>query len=168
MRERASSDAVSNPQPAPEGEKARIRRGLAHRLYLALLSGGSSLLLIVAMLVLIGVFWALLWDTAFMSVDNFMNILKAKTPLIVMAVATVFVISADFERLRGINEIRLLFCRDFGSTADHIDIERVQARFCDSRERGLGPGGRRGQATRRRDKSIIFERNGPRLPSSTL
>jgi len=60
----------------------------------AALSGESSLLLIMVMLVLIGVFWVLLRDTAFMSASNFLNILKAKTPVIVMAVAAVFVISA--------------------------------------------------------------------------
>jgi ribose transport system permease protein len=36
----------------------------------------------------------LIRDTAFMSVGNFMNIVKAKTPVIIMAVASVFVISA--------------------------------------------------------------------------
>jgi ribose transport system permease protein len=60
----------------------------------AVLSGESSLLLILVMLVLIGAFWLLLRDTAFMSISNFTNIVKAKTPVIVMAVATVFVISA--------------------------------------------------------------------------
>ena len=64
------------------------------RLSTAFFSGDSSLLLILVMLVLIGAFWVLLRDTAFMSVGNFMNIVKAKTPVIVMAVATVFVISA--------------------------------------------------------------------------
>jgi ribose transport system permease protein len=64
------------------------------RLATAFFSGDSSLLLILVMLVLIGTFWVLLRDTAFMSVGNFMNIVKAKTPVIVMAAATVFVISA--------------------------------------------------------------------------
>lgn len=61
---------------------------------IALFSSENSLLLIVVMLVLIAVFWALLRDTAFMSVGNLMNIVKAKTPVIVMAVASVFVICA--------------------------------------------------------------------------
>ncbi len=69
-------------------------RGHALRLQRALFSAESSLLLAAVMLVLIGVFWVLLRDTAFMSVGNFLNIVKAKTPVIVMAVATVFVISA--------------------------------------------------------------------------
>ncbi len=92
MTERSDSssgmlaDAVRDAQP-------NVRIGLGTRLYAMLFSGGSSLLLILVMIVLIGVFWFLLSDTAFMSVDNFMNILKAKTPQIVMAVATVFVIS---------------------------------------------------------------------------
>lgn len=60
----------------------------------AVFSPGSSALLILVMAVLIGVFSILLWDTGFLSVGNFLNILKGKTPLIVMAVATVFVISA--------------------------------------------------------------------------
>jgi ribose transport system permease protein len=69
------------------------RRG-SRRLIAAFFSGEGSILLILVMLVLIGIFWALLRDTAFMSVGNFMNIVKAKTPVIVMAIASVFVISA--------------------------------------------------------------------------
>ena len=69
-------------------------REFTGRLDTALFSGGNSLLLILVMVVLIGVFWVLLRDTGFMSIDNFMNILKSKTPVIIMAVASVFVISA--------------------------------------------------------------------------
>ena len=68
-------------------------REYTQRLFTALFSAKSSLLILV-MIALIGVFWALLSDTGFMSSDNFMNIVKAKTPVIVMAVASVFVISA--------------------------------------------------------------------------
>ena len=95
-----------NPDPASEGspeevpssrESAyahRLWREYAYKLRIALFSAESSLLLILVMVVLIGVFWMLLRDTAFMSVGNFMNIVKAKTPVIVMAVASVFVICA--------------------------------------------------------------------------
>jgi ribose transport system permease protein len=95
----------ANPDPSSETASGAGRssredvdghpwRESTQRLHAAFFSGGSSLLLILVMVVLIGVFWVLLRDTAFMSIDNFMNILKAKTPLIVMAVASVFVISA--------------------------------------------------------------------------
>jgi ribose transport system permease protein len=60
----------------------------------ALFSTESSLLLILVMGGLVCVFWLLLSDTGFMSSDNFVNIVKAKTPVIVMVVASVFVISA--------------------------------------------------------------------------
>lgn len=69
-------------------------RDYARRLRGRVFSAESSLLLGIVMLALVGVFWVLLRDTAFMSVGNFLNIVKAKTPVIVMAVATVFVISA--------------------------------------------------------------------------
>lgn len=69
-------------------------REYAYRLQTAVFVTESSLLLILVMAALIVVFWVLLRDTAFMSIGNFMNIVKAKTPVIVMAVATVFVISA--------------------------------------------------------------------------
>lgn len=66
----------------------------ASRLRTALFSAESSLLLVLVMLGLVGLFWVLLRDTGFMSISNFRNIVNAKTPVIVMAVATVFVISA--------------------------------------------------------------------------
>src|SRR6476620_7058197 len=91
-----------NPEPSSlAGDSRREPKAAQHlwgnrsqRLGAAFFSGDSSLLLILVMLVLIGTFWVLLRDTAFMSVGNFMNIVKAKTPVIVMAAATVFVISA--------------------------------------------------------------------------
>src|SRR5207249_10730201 len=94
------------PDPSPEAVSRPVRssreyvyaprfwRMYASKLQTTLFSAESSLLLILVMLALIGVFWVLLRDTAFMSIGNFMNIVKAKTPVIVMAVATVFVISA--------------------------------------------------------------------------
>lgn len=76
-----------------EGLDQTWREGM-RRLDALIFSGGSSFLLILVMVVLIIVFWVLLRDTAFLSVDNFLNILKAKTPVIIMAVAGVFVICA--------------------------------------------------------------------------
>jgi ribose transport system permease protein len=75
-------------------QAADVWRAHARRLYGTLFTAESSLLLGVVMLVLVGIFWMLLRDTAFMSIGNFLNIVKAKTPVIVMAAATVFVISA--------------------------------------------------------------------------
>lgn len=66
----------------------------ARRLRVAVFSTEGSLLLILVMVALICVFWVLLLDTGFMSAANFMNIVKAKTPVIVMAAASVYVISA--------------------------------------------------------------------------
>ena len=90
-----------NPEPSSLADHSSCKLSAGQRLWRersqklgAALSGESSLLLILVMLVLIGAFWLLLRDTAFMSVGNFMNIVKAKTPVIVMAAATVFVISA--------------------------------------------------------------------------
>ncbi len=91
-----SSEAVSEAGRPEHGDRhtARSWSTRAHTLHAALFSAESSLLLILVMLALIGVFWVLLRETAFMSIGNFMNIVKAKTPVIVMAVASVFVISA--------------------------------------------------------------------------
>lgn len=68
--------------------------GFGNNLRRALFSAESSLLLVVVMLGLVVVFWILLRDTGFMSISNFLSIARARTPVIVMAVATVFVISA--------------------------------------------------------------------------
>jgi ribose transport system permease protein len=88
-----SSSLAGHSSREPRGSERPWWQG-TQRLGSALISGESSLLLILVMLVLIGAFWVLLRDTAFMSVGNFKNIIKAKTPVIVMAVASVFVISA--------------------------------------------------------------------------
>jgi ribose transport system permease protein len=95
-------EPVSSPDtPARAGspltddaQAAANRRRPLQEVLLILTTPGSSLLLILVMAVLIGVFAVLLRDTAFLSIGNFLNILKGKTPLIMMAIATVFVISA--------------------------------------------------------------------------
>lgn len=84
-----AADAADQRRAGGESWQATQRRLLA-----TLFAPGSSTLLILVMAVLIGVFSVLLWDTGFLSIGNFLNILKGKTPLIVMAVAAVFVISA--------------------------------------------------------------------------
>ncbi len=89
-----SSEIVSGSPSREDAHQPEDWRHYQQRLLVAVFSGKSSVLLILVMLALIGLFWALLWDTGFMSVNNFMNIVKAKTPVIVMAVASVFVISA--------------------------------------------------------------------------
>ena len=91
-----SSEVVSDEDRSTRGDVHREHawREYTQRLFTALFSAKSSLLLILVMIALIGVFWTLLSDTGFMSSENFMNIVKAKTPVIVMAVASVFVISA--------------------------------------------------------------------------
>lgn len=77
-----------------EGPVAPAWRRYAARAREALFSAESSLLLVVVVLALIGLFWILLRDTGFMSLSNFMNIVRQTTAISVMAVATVFVISA--------------------------------------------------------------------------
>lgn len=72
----------------------RTWRHNATNIRMAVFSSESSLLLVLVMLVMVGVFWVLLRDTGFMSTSNFLNIVRSKTPVVVMAVATVFVISA--------------------------------------------------------------------------
>ena len=91
-----SSEVISNADRSSREDvhTGHAWREFTRRLDTALFSGENSFLLILVMVVLIGVFWVLLRDTAFLSIDNFMNILKAKTPVIIMAVAGVFVISA--------------------------------------------------------------------------
>src|SRR5579884_2696775 len=91
-----SSEGFAETASSPSKDACTLRRWreYARTSQTALFSVESSLLLILVMVALIGVFWVLLRDTAFMSVGNFMNIVKAKTPVIVMAVASVFVISA--------------------------------------------------------------------------
>jgi ribose transport system permease protein len=86
------SDGSGPPRGDEEAEASW--KGSGRTVTGAFFGGGSSLLLVLVMAVLVGVFWALLSDTAFMSIGNFLNILKAKTPVIIMAIATVFVISA--------------------------------------------------------------------------
>jgi len=80
------------PQSAPP--RTRSWRSSGERLRSALFSAESSLLLVLVVLALIGIFWVLLRDTGFMSAGNFMNIVRQTTAVSVMAVATVFVISA--------------------------------------------------------------------------
>jgi len=91
-----SPEVISNADRSSREDvhKEHALREFTRRLHTALFSGENSFLLILVMVVLIGVFWVLLQDTAFMSISNFMNILKSKTPVIIMAVAGVFVISA--------------------------------------------------------------------------
>ncbi len=93
-RDGAPKDAAPSPRHREEIPSTEARPTLASRAVSTVLSPDSSLLLIIVMLTLIAIFAVLLRDTAFLSVDNFMNILKGKTPLIVMAIATVFVICA--------------------------------------------------------------------------
>jgi ribose transport system permease protein len=94
MDENPEPSSLSGHSSREARAAQRLWRERSPRLGAAFFSGDSSPLLILVMLVLIGAFWVLLRDTGFMSVDNFMNIVKAKTPVIVMAAATVFVISA--------------------------------------------------------------------------
>jgi len=54
---------------------------------------GSTVLLLVSLAIIV-VFWILLRDTGFMSFGNLLNIVRATTVISVMAVATVYVISA--------------------------------------------------------------------------
>ncbi|MRX37578.1 ABC transporter permease [Aminobacter sp. MDW-2] len=96
MREASTPDSATQKTRSPGGSvlKESGRRDAAHQFITSLTAPGSSLLLIIVIAVLIAVFAILLSDTAFLSVGNFVNILKAKTPLILMAIAGVFVISA--------------------------------------------------------------------------
>jgi ribose transport system permease protein len=90
--DRVVEDPGAASEASPQAGRSWSRH--AHTLRTALFSTESSLLLVLIMLALVGVFWILLRDTGFMSTSNFMNIARSKTPVIVMAVATVFVISA--------------------------------------------------------------------------
>lgn len=65
---------------------ARILSGLST-------AEGSTVLLLVSLAIIV-VFWILLRDTGFMSFGNLLNIVRATTVISVMAVATVYVISA--------------------------------------------------------------------------
>ncbi|SRR6266540_10176 len=99
MPSRAKNAVAKNPKEDPDASSVAIFQGsswreYAYKLRRALFASESSLLLVLVMLGLVIVFWVQLRDTAFMSTSNFMNIVKAKTPVAVMAVATVFVISA--------------------------------------------------------------------------
>jgi ribose transport system permease protein len=87
----ASDIERSSPNSISVG---RDWRNDLRRLPAGLFAVEGSLLLILVMAALVGVFWILLADTGFMSASNFLNIVKAKTPVIVMVVASVFVISA--------------------------------------------------------------------------
>lgn len=77
----------------PVGAVARLRdliTGLPSRL----LKAQSSAVLMVVAIGIVGVFWLLLRDTGFMSLGNLLNIVRATTVISIMAVATVYVISA--------------------------------------------------------------------------
>jgi ribose transport system permease protein len=56
--------------------------------------GENAAILIVAMLAIIAVFAVLLQDTGYLTVDNFVNIARQQAVIAIMAIATVFVISA--------------------------------------------------------------------------
>lgn len=70
----------------------KISRGAGIRSRLRTAEGSTVLLLV--SLAIIVVFWILLRDTGFMSFGNLLNIVRATTVISVMAVATVYVISA--------------------------------------------------------------------------
>lgn len=76
---------------SPEADRSWTR--YAQRARGALFSSESSLLLVLVVIVTIVIFWVLLRDTGFMSTSNLLNIVRQTTPVSVMAVATVFVIS---------------------------------------------------------------------------
>ncbi len=75
---------------APAGELREWLRDTAIRTY----RGENAGILIAAMVVIIGIFAILLRHTAFLSVDNFLGIVRQTAVISIMAIATVFVISA--------------------------------------------------------------------------
>lgn len=93
----------SEAKPAGQGEKARLSmssngivpsRAGVRELAGRGLRGENSALLIVAFLVTLGVFGVLLRNTAFLSLTNLESIVETTTTITIMAVATVFVLSA--------------------------------------------------------------------------
>lgn len=70
------------------------RNGPIEGFRVRLLRAQSSAVLMLVVVGIVGVFWVLLRDTAFMSLGNMLNIVRATTVISVMAVATVYVISA--------------------------------------------------------------------------
>jgi ribose transport system permease protein len=89
-----SEDAVALEQG---GMLPRIGRGLRASLREMLLRayrGENSAILIVAMFGVIAVFAALLSGTGYLSLDNFIGIVRQTTVITILAIATVFVISA--------------------------------------------------------------------------
>src|SRR6266540_2585120 len=94
MPSRAKNAVAKNPKEDPDASSVAIFQGsswreYAYKLRRALFASESSLLLVLVMLGLVIVFWVQLRDTAFMSTSNFMNIVKAKTPVAALAVGLV-------------------------------------------------------------------------------
>jgi ribose transport system permease protein len=83
-------------QPAIEArdEGAEQEPGWLRETVRRALRGENPGVLIFAMLLIIAVFAVLLRDTAYLSLDNFVNIVRQTTVISIMAIATVFVISA--------------------------------------------------------------------------
>jgi ribose transport system permease protein len=84
------------PRPEPEATTESTERPDLRRWRPALRIGDmpSSTILLIVAIGIVGIFAILLRDTGFMSPSNLLNIVRATTVISVMAVATVYVISA--------------------------------------------------------------------------
>ena len=87
-QDKRSDDAVIAREPAHE--LLEWLRETWVRTY----RGENAGILIAAMFVIIAIFAVMLRDTAYLSTDNFLNIVRQTTVISIMAIATVFVISA--------------------------------------------------------------------------
>jgi ribose transport system permease protein len=87
MSDPAGPDAMATP---PESERSAWLREVWSRS----LRGENSFLLIAAMIAIVAIFALLLPGTGYLTWDNFINVVRQQTVITIMAIATVFVISA--------------------------------------------------------------------------
>ncbi len=93
MAERAPETPADGKAQSAQAAAADVRVWLGETWRHAY-RGENSAILIVAMLVTIGIFSVLLQGTGYLSYDNFIGIVRQTTVISIMAIATVFVISA--------------------------------------------------------------------------
>lgn len=94
MSTRASEEPVPERVEGVTLEMGDERRDWLRDAWVRAYRGENSALLIAAMLIMIGVFAIILRGTAYLSVSNFLSIIDTTAVISVMAIATVFVISA--------------------------------------------------------------------------
>ncbi len=99
-----SADVQVEPEAPPSPPRPDLRQRLSVAIRESLRRawrGENSGVLIIVVLVTIGVFGIALRDTSYLSSENLLSIVEQTTPITIMAIATVFVISSGSSTSRS-------------------------------------------------------------------